>query len=334
MSPDRVLVLNPHEVDELFSLEQAIEVVEAVYRAHASGEATLFPVVRERLGDGAICGVKSGHWADRKVVGLKLAGYWPGNSAMQRPSHQASVLLADATTGRLLAVMDGNVITERRTAAAGVVGARLLARPNPRVLAVLGSGAQGRAQAEAMLGFFRSLIEIRLWDRSSGRAETLAHALQVPSRQLEVFAVGDAAEAVRKADLVVTATASTSPLINLEDLTPGAHVNAMGSDTAGKRELAPALVESCELIVDDPSQARLLGESQPPVSWKESPATIGEVLLGRRPGRTSDDQITVFDSTGIGLQDVAAAEAVFREAVRLNRGTAVPWTSRSAPPFR
>jgi ornithine cyclodeaminase/alanine dehydrogenase-like protein (mu-crystallin family) len=149
--------------------------------------------------------------------------------------------------------------------------------------------------------------------------------LQHSRSQLKVSAVAEASKAVRDADVIVTATASTTALIEVEDVMAGAHVNAMGSDTAGKRELSPTLVESCVLIVDDLSQSRLLGESQPPVTWPETPATIGEVLLGLRMGRTSDSQITVFDSTGIGLQDLAAADAVFRDALRFNRGIVVPW---------
>lgn len=325
MSRDQVVVINAAEVKELLTLDLAIEAVDSAYRAHASGEATLFPFVRERLDGSSVCGIKSGYWPSRNVVGLKLAGYWPGNTEMQRANHQATVVLAEATTGRLLAVMDGNVITERRTAAAGVVAARLLARPRPEILAVLGCGALGRNQAAAMLRSFPSLVEVRLWDRTSTRAEALARGLQLTVPGLKASAASDAGSAVRNADLVVTATASISPLIEFDNLKEGAHVNAMGSDTAGKRELSPALVESCVLIVDDLSQSRLLGESQPPVVWTQTPPTIGETLLGRRAGRTTDRQITVFDSTGIGLQDMAAADAVFRTALRLKVGTHVPW---------
>jgi ornithine cyclodeaminase/alanine dehydrogenase-like protein (mu-crystallin family) len=324
LSTDHILVVNPQEVEQLLPLERGIEAVEAAYRAHASGEAILFPVVRERLVGGAVCGVKSGHWAARHVVGLKLAGYWPGNSAVQRPNHQASFLLADADTGRLLAVMDGNVITQRRTAGAGVVAARLLARPRPRILAVLGCGAQGRNQAHALAGSFPSLSEVHLWDRDPARAEAVAGALRA-THNVQVSTAADPAAAIRNADVIATTTASTSALFDLDDVRAGAHVNAMGSDTAGKRELAPRLVESCLLVVDDRSQSVLLGESQPPVHLKDEPPTIGEILVGRRQGRSSDDQITVFDSTGIGLQDIAAADLVYRDAMRLNRGRSVRW---------
>jgi len=331
VNPDSLIVVSPDEVEALLSLEAAVNAVEAAYRAHAAGEAKLFPVVRERLDDGSVCGIKSGHWPDRNIVGLKLAGYWPGNRAMQRANHQASVLLAEAATGRLLAIMDGNVITQRRTAAAGVVAARLLARPGPAILAVLGCGAQGQNQAEAMLSSFPSLVGLRLWDRDSGRADRVARSFQGSWNQIEVSAEREPDKAVRDADVIVTATASTAALIDIKDLRPGAHVNAMGSDTAGKRELSPALVESCVLIVDDVNQSRNLGESQPPVALPETPASIGEVLLDIRTGRTSDKQITVFDSTGIALQDLAAADAAYRDAVRLNRGTEVPWDRRHDP---
>lgn len=325
MKADQILVINPGEVDRLLPLEKAIEAVEAAFRAHATGEAALFPVVRERLREGAVSGIKSGYWPNRHIVGLKLAGYWPGNRSAGLPNHQASVLLADSDSGRLLALMDGNVITSRRTAAASVIGARLLARPKPRVIAILGCGAQGRSQAHALITSFRSLSEVHVWDRSPARAESLAADLRAVF-PIEVSTATTGADAIHGAQLINTTTASTSPLFELEDVAAGAHINAMGSDTAGKRELGARLVESTLLVVDDRDQSRRLGESQPPVSLETEPPTVGEILLGLKPARTSEDQVTVFDSTGIGLQDLAAAEAIYRSAIRMRVGTSVPWT--------
>lgn len=327
MSSDRILALSWLEVDSLLSLQLAIDAVTSAFEAHATGEARLFPFVRERLEAESVCGIKSGYWPSRNLVGLKLAGYWPGNSKTGLSNHQASVMLAEATSGRLLAVLDGNVITSRRTAAAAVVATRVLARSRPQVFAILGCGGQGRDQAHAMVAAFESLAELRLWDRSPERAERLAGMLRVLAGARSIVIASSAGEAAQGADVIVTATASTSPILSREEIAPGAHVNAMGSDTAGKRELDPRLFEDGLLVVDDREQSRLLGESQPPVIWQQGPPTIGEVLLGRRSGRGSDDQITIFDSTGIALQDVAAADAAYREALRQGLGTSVPWST-------
>jgi ornithine cyclodeaminase/alanine dehydrogenase-like protein (mu-crystallin family) len=325
VSSDRILALSSIDVDNLLSLQLAVDAVTSAFQAHANGEARLFPFVRERLEAGSVCGIKSGYWPGRNLVGLKLAGYWSGNSSRSLSNHQASVMLVEATSGRLLAVLDGNLITSRRTAAAAVVATRVLARSRPRVVAILGCGVQGREQARAMLASFENLAELRLWDRSPDRAERLAGTLRGSTHTRSVLIAGSAGAAAHGADVIVTTTASTSPILSREEIAPGTHVNAMGSDTSGKRELDPRLFEDALLVVDDREQSRLLGESQPPVIWRQDPPTIGEVLLGRQSGRGSDDQITVFDSTGIGLQDVAAADVAYREAVRQGRGTPVPW---------
>lgn len=319
---NKILVLNREETSRIFSLEVAITAVDDAYRAHATGSGRLFPVVRERI-EGGVCGIKSGYWPAASAIGLKVAGSWSGNHARGLATHQATVVLCDAATGRLRALIDGNVITTQRTAAAGAVALRALARPNARTVAILGAGVQAFAQAMAARHVFPDLQQICIWARHHGRAEQLAVRLR--ANGLDVVVAADATSAVRGRDIVVTTTPSTEPLVSRDAVGPGAHINAMGSDTQGKRELSPDLVMSATLVVDDRDQARTLGESQPPVEWGHVPATIGEVLTGRRSGRTDDAEITVFDSSGLGLQDVMAAAHIYKHACDTGAGLWVEW---------
>jgi ornithine cyclodeaminase len=318
-----VLLLDYDTVLRLFPLDVAMEAMETAFRAHARGTARLFPVVREGLPGGAVSGIKSGYWPEYSALGLKIAGSWPANPQRGLESHQATVLLCDAQTGQVRALIDGNAVTTQRTAAAGALGLRLLARPEARVVAVLGAGVQAAAQIAAVRLVCSSVEAIRIWARDVGKAEKLAQSESDAAS--EVIAAANVADALRGSDIVITTTPSTVPLFPSDLMVPGMHINAMGADTRGKRELPPDLIERVRLVVDDREQARTLGESQPPVVWREEPPTLGEVLEGKRTGRTSSDEITVFDSTGVGLQDVASAALLFRRALQSEQGVWIPW---------
>jgi alanine dehydrogenase len=274
---------------------------------------------------GAVCGIKSGYWPENSAIGLKLAGSWPANGQRGLQSHQATVLLSDAETGRVRALIDGNAVTTQRTAAAGAIGLRLLARPDSRVVAVLGAGVQAAAQIAAVRLVCPAVQTIRIWARDIVKAQSLAQTENIAAG--EVIAVADVADALRGSDIVITTTPSTHPLFPSELIKSGMHINAIGADSSGKRELPPDLIERVRLVVDDREQARTLGESQPPVAWPDDPPTVGEVLEGMSTGRTSNDDITVFDSTGLGLQDVAAAALLYQRALLTDLGRWVPWQS-------
>lgn len=317
-----ILVLNQPTVEALFPLEAAIEVVERAFRAHATGEATLFPVVREPLGDGAVFGIKSAGWSAHGIAGLKAAGYWPGNASRGLENHQAAILLISAASGQLLAVLDGNVVTRQRTAAAGALAVRMLARPDAEVAALLGAGIQASAQVDALLHVHPTVQSLRVWSRNPFRAQALAARY---AGRVSATTTANAAAAVKNANIVITATPSRQPLFGVEDVAPGTHINAMGADTKGKRELPPTLLDHAVLVVDDRDQSRAIGESQPPVQWSSLPPTIGEVLLSGREGRATPQEITIFDSTGIAIQDLAAAEWIYRRALQVSAGVFIPW---------
>ena len=181
---NRILILDHDATMRLFSLDVAIDAVEAAYRAHATETARLFPVVREHLEDGAACGSKSGYWPTAVAVSLKVAGSWSANRTRGLETHQATVVLCDAATGRLRALINGNAVTTQRTAAAGAVGLRALARPDLRSMAVLGTGTKALAQTLAARHVYPHLHVVRVWTRNTARARTFVDLYESASLTL------------------------------------------------------------------------------------------------------------------------------------------------------
>jgi ornithine cyclodeaminase/alanine dehydrogenase-like protein (mu-crystallin family) len=314
-----IVCLSSAELAPLLPLSVAVEAVKEAYVLHATGEGKLLPLVRERLAPDAMFGIKTGFIASQGVLGLKAGGSWKGNKSRGQEAHQATVVLIDPATGRPLAFMDGNHITTIRTGAAGAVGCELFAAPNARVLAVIGTGVQGIVQTEAALHARPGITEVRCFNPHGPVAERYRRAFE---ERVELCVCRDVAEAVEGADVVVTATPSTEPLVFREQLEAGAHVNAVGSDSAGKRELDAGVLRAAQVFVDDPSQSRRIGELQG-LDDVEAVA-VGDVLRGAHPGRQGSG-ITVFDSTGISLQDLTSAWRAYRLALDRGIGTRLEW---------
>lgn len=251
-------------------------------------------------------------WVDGwDVFCVKLSSGFFGNPAIGLPSASGLMAVLDARTGRPRALLlDGGYLTDLRTAAAGAVAARELARPDASRAAILGAGAQARWQLRA-LALVRPLREVRVWARRQAAADHLAKEMREELR-LPVSASPTVEEAVEGSDVVVTTTPAHAPVLSAKLVRAGTHVTAMGSDGPGKRELDPALVAGADrLIVDDPDQSRALGELQGmPAGVGPSPVSLGDVVAGRSPGRTSNRDVTVCDLTGTGVQDTAIARWV------------------------
>jgi ornithine cyclodeaminase/alanine dehydrogenase-like protein (mu-crystallin family) len=236
-----------------------------------------------------------------KVMGIKLVTFYPNNGARGLPTHLAMIQLFAPETGEALALIDGRLITETRTAAVSAAATKLLAAPDARVLAILGSGVQARAHVEA-LSRVRSFEEIRVWGRTRAHAERFAE---------EVGASVMAAEdAVRGADVVVTATAATEPILEGAWLKPGAHVNAIGWRGHDSRELDDAAMAN--LVVVESREAAHDQCGDVILSGAEIYAELGEILAGKKPARA--EETTVFDSVGIAVEDIAAAQLVYEAA--------------------
>lgn len=321
-----VIVLNRAELQQLLSLETVIPVVEKAFVAFADGRTVAYPVVREQVeAHRGIFGIKSGYLKDENVIGLKAGGFWLDNPKRGLMAHQSSAVMFDPETGLPTAFMDGNHITVIRTAAVGALAARVLSRPDARVAAVLGCGAQGTGQAQALCQV-RSIREIRGFDAIRESAERFAAT--VGSRGVAVRVAASAEEAVRGADIVVTATPGREPVLRSEWVVPGMHVSAFGADTKGKVEVESALFPRATVVVDDVVQATTIGETQHPVAQgvirvEDIRATLGEILAGRKPGRTRPDEITLFDATGLAFQDLVCGHLAVKLAAERGLGTRV-----------
>lgn len=254
-----------------------------------------------------------------EALGAKAVTFFPHNAARNLPTVLSIVLLWDSTTGDLLAMMDGRLITELRTAATSAVATRVLARPDARVLALLGAGVQARSHLEA-LALIRPLRQVRIWSRTPASVQRLI--AQMPPRigGVPLVACATAEEAARGTDIIVTATASATPVLAGKWIAPGAHINAVGAPQPNMRELDTAAVQGARLYVD--SRAGALAESgdvmipieEKAIGPSHIKGEIGEVLAGKVAGRTSDRDITLFKSLGMAVEDVAAAQYIYSRA--------------------
>jgi alanine dehydrogenase len=235
------------------------------------------------------------------ALGAKLVSFYPNNQGI--PTHHALIVLFRSETGEPIAIMDGRLITEMRTAAASAVATHLLARPDASVLAIIGSGVQARSHLEA-LRLVRSFGEVRVWSPRNARAF---------AERFGVQAMGSAEEAVRGAHVVVAATSSTTPVLMGEWLSPGTHVNAVGATRPEWRELDDAALARARIFVD--SKEAAMRESGDIIAAGQGFAEIGEVIAGARPGRTTADEVTLFKSVGVAVQDVVSADLVYRAAL-------------------
>ncbi|MGE7418235.1 ornithine cyclodeaminase family protein [Methylobacterium tarhaniae] len=289
----------------LISHEAAFEPVRRALVAAASEGATVFPAVIARASDPRnTFSIKSG--ATAELAGLKVGAFWHENPARGLPRHNSTILLIDQDCGRIGAVVEATAANAYRTAAADAVAAKALARPDSGTLAIFGAGNQALYEVGALARIL-PLTRLHVVAREREKAESFAARLGQQGVTLDVR-VSTPEEACRAADVIVTATPARAPLFEAAWVRPGTHVAGMGSDARGKHELPTALYERARLFCDLPSQSIEIGEFQHVRERIEAGALvlnpIGAVLDGRCPGRTAPDEITVFDSSGIALQDL------------------------------
>ncbi len=283
--------------------------------AACNPSANSFPVVLGRASDPQNrFTIKSA--SDASLTGLKVGSYFPTNDAASLPRHNSIILLFDQAKGRIGAIVEGGKLNAYRTAAADAVATDALARPDARVLALFGTGHQAQYEAEA-IARIRHLDRVLVVGRSPDRTGAFVDRLRAQGLPAEI---GEAETACRSADIIVTATTATAPLFRAEWVKPGTHISSMGSDATGKQELPPDLLARARLFCDLPEQSRRIGEFQH-AAPEANLTAIGHVLTGQAPGRQGAAVITVFDSSGLSLQDLYMAEAVIRTHFAMQNGT-------------
>ncbi|HVZ44840.1 MAG TPA: ornithine cyclodeaminase family protein [Ramlibacter sp.] len=315
-----LLMIDRDAVNALLDPADVTAAVREAFLLHGRREGRVFPVVREKLATGGIFGIKSGDVPSKGLLGFKAAGFWPDNRQRGGEPHQATILLFDPATGRPLCVIDGNAITTVRTGAAGGLGLRTLARPDSSRVTVFGAGVQAASQLRFALRTLRRLETVHY---VSVNRDTDAAFESLFRAQCDIRCAHDANAAVAESDVIITATPGGGPLFDASAIRPGTHLNCVGADTAGKRELPAGVLERARVIADDREQALQLGELQ----WSRDTPVIelGQLLLGNSPFERGDGDITVFDMTGLALQDLTVARLVYARAQALHLGTRVAW---------
>jgi alanine dehydrogenase len=321
------LLLTRNDVADLLPMDACIEAVEQAFRLHGEGRADPPGVLSLHARDGSFH-VKAGVLElGRRYFAAKTNANFPANQErFGLPTIQGVLLLADAERGTPLALMDSAEITALRTGAATAVAARHLARQDAAIVTVCGCGTQGRAQLRA-LAVVRRLTRAYAVDRDHVRAAVFAREMS-KALGFEVLAHDDLDAAARVSDICVTCTPSRTPILGRTAVAPGIFIAAVGADNEAKQELEPALMAASIVVVDVLEQAVSIGDlhhaiAAGAVTPGDVRAELGQVVAGLRPGRLSDDEIVIFDSTGMALEDVAAAAVVYERAIREGRGLEV-----------
>lgn len=326
----KVLFVNQAGVEALLPMEACVGLMREALATFARGDAVLPLRTKVGLPDGSgLLGLMPGYLGAPASFGLKVVSVMPGNHGTPFDSHQGVVMLFGLEHGEPLAILDATAITAIRTAAASAAATDALARPDAGDLAIIGSGTQARTHLAAMRAV-RPLRRVRVWSRTRANADAFARdvnlKMDVP---VEVAATAEAA--VRGADLVCTTTSSKIPVVRDEWVAPGAHVNAVGACFAGSRELDTELVRRARLFTDcrescvNEAGDFLLARQEGAIDDGHLLGEIGQVFLGTAKGRVSPDDVTLYESLGIALEDLAAAHYIHRRAVESGAGTWLEW---------
>lgn len=310
-----MLIVPEREIANLMTRGAAFEAVEGVFAAMAARDAYNFPVIREAIGhEDALYGFKGGFDKTGMALGLKAGGYWPNNLEKRGLiNHQSTVFLFDPDTGMVRAMVGGNLLTALRTAAASSVSIKHLARPDAKVMGMVGAGHQAGFQ-------LRAALEQRAFEKVIGWNY---HPEMLPSLEKIANEAGLPFEAVpldglAEADVVISITSTFAPTIMANHISAGTHIACMGTDTKGKQEVEPALLAKSTVFTDEVAQSISIGEAQHAIAQgliaQSDVHQIGAVINGTHAGRSADDEITLFDGTGVGLQDLAVAASVVKLA--------------------
>jgi alanine dehydrogenase len=316
----RLMLLDKNSVEQLLRSDDVLGAVREAFVLHSEGQGRVFPVVREKLDTGGVFGIKSGDVQSQGLLGFKAAGFWPSNRELQAEPHQATIMLIDPATGRPICIIDGNAVTTMRTGAAGALGLEQLARRDSKSVCVFGTGVQARIQLRFALLQMPGLMSVRYVsqnDQPDAEFEASVH------ERCEIFHATDRNAAVAASDVVITATPGFGALFDAAAVQPGTHLNCVGADTKGKRELPDGLIGRARLVVDDRIQATQIGEAQ----WApDAPSTeLGDLLSGRASMDRRPDDITVFDMTGLALQDLTVARLLHERASAGEVGANIVW---------
>jgi alanine dehydrogenase len=315
VAQDQVLLISDKEVKNLLSMDETIDAVEEAFRAKGLGK-TQMPPKSYLFFDGYQGDVRimPSYLESIDSAGVKIVSVHPNNpTRFGIPTVMGIITLIDPRTGAVTAIVDGTYITSMRTGAAGAVATKHLARKNSGKLGLVGAGVQARTQLQAISRVL-DLEKVYVWSIPESTIDSFIHTEQ-KNYDFQFVHCKSCEDCVSKSDVISTVTPSSNPIINSEWVTAGTHINAMGADAPGKEELDPQLLLKSKVVVDDMTQAVHSGEINVPISmnlFSESRlyCELSDIITGKKIGRNADDEITIFDSTGLSLLDVSTATLV------------------------
>ncbi|MCW1712418.1 MULTISPECIES: ornithine cyclodeaminase family protein [Synergistaceae] len=327
----RLRILDAAQFISLVTMDDVIPGVKEAYSLFSSGKAGLFPIITHEFDPGRTdMDIKSAYMEGSGIYGLKILGWNRDNpSQLGVPALAGLIVVMDIERQQPVGILEGTPVTFLRTGAAGAIGVETLARPESEDAVVVGSGAQGRAQLMGLSKVMPKLKKVGLFDVLDSSAEKMAEEVrsQYPGIKITAFPFASLEDHVRNADIIVTCTPSKKSFIKKDWLRKGSHINTIGADMPGKQEIDPWITANVRVFGDSRHQAAQKGECQHAVSAglikPDDITEIGEVLNGTKPGRMSPDEITMFDATGMALQDLIAAKAALERAEAQNIGTVV-----------
>ena len=329
----KTLLLTEKEIKQLLSIDEVMAAVESAFRekglSNVQMPAKLYLFYNKYNGD---LRAMPSYLEELDISAVKVVNVHPDNRAKYNlPTVMATIVLINPKNGAPLAIMGGTAITDMRTGAAGGVAAKYLARKDSKTVGLVGAGAQARTQLTALLSLYGEIEEVRVWSRTKSTRDAYVAEMKPATNVAKMVAMDKVKDAVKGADIVVTTTPSREPIVLGDWVEDGTHFSCIGADAPGKEELDPEILKRAKIVVDDWEQASHSGEINVPLSkemitrqhiWCE----IGEVVAGLKPGRTSQDEITIFTSTGLAVQDAATAELAYKKAVTKGIGKFVEIT--------
>lgn len=322
MKPE-TLILTNKDIQKLLSMKDTLRVVEEAFKAQGAGKtqmpAKIYIKLHQYNGD---LRAMPAFIETTKACGMKWVSVYPDNRMKGLPTTMAMIILNDAVTGFPLAIMDGTHITKMRTGAAGGIAAKYLARRDSKIAALVGCGIQAESQLAALNECF-ALKLVKVYGQKPSDAKDFIKRMK--GLKLKMAVSETIRDCVQEADIVVTTTPSRKPIVRLEWLKRGVHINAIGADARGKQELEVDILNKAKVVIDDWSQAPFSGEINVPwskglINKKNIYATLGEIISHHKPARINKDELTVFDSTGLAIQDISCAQFVYSQALKHNIG--------------
>jgi alanine dehydrogenase len=322
------LLLTDDEVKKLFSMDEVMEAVEQAFREKGLGQvqmpAKVYIFYKKYNGD---LRTMPSYLEKLDVSAVKIVNVHPDNRTKYNlPTVMAVIVLIDPKNGAPIAIMSGTTVTDMRTGASGGIAAKYLARKDSKVVGLVGAGMQAHTQLMALLEVYRKLDEVRVWSRSEETKQNFVTETRHAYGHLcKIIPVKTIKESVEEADIVVTTTPSRQPLVMNDMVSSGMHFNCIGADAPGKEELDPAILKRAKIVVDDWEQASHSGEinvplSQGSITKKNVWAEIGEIAAGLKSGRQRQDEITIFMSTGLAVQDAVTAKIAYDKAIKKKIG--------------